>query len=167
MRKGNMNNTDGEFVVTRIFDAPRERVWHAWTDPETFKKWYGPKGFTCPVAKIDFRVGGKYLNSMRSPDGTEYWGTGTYREIVPMEKIVMTDSFADENGNVVPPTHYGMDYGVEDVSMELEATLTFEKLEGNKTRMSLAYVGFPKGVVRDQANAGWNETFDKMAEVLK
>src|SRR3989337_2780421 len=95
-----------ELVITRLFDAPRELVWKAWTDPKQLMQWWGPKGFTSPVCKQDFRVGGKYLYCMRSPEGKDYWSTGVYREIVAMKKIVCTDSFADEKGNVVPATHY-------------------------------------------------------------
>src|SRR6267378_2706264 len=59
-------------VITRVFDAPREQVWNAWTDPEQFKKWWGPEHFTAPVSEIDLRVGGTYFNCMRSPDGKDY-----------------------------------------------------------------------------------------------
>src|SRR5436309_6181260 len=98
-----------ELTIVRVFDAPREAVWKAWTDPERAKRWWGPKGFTAPFIEIDFRVGGKYLFCMRSPDGKDYWSTGTYREIVPMKKFVATDSFADAKGKVVPASYYGMD----------------------------------------------------------
>ncbi len=68
-------------VITRIFDAPRERVWRAWSEPEQMMKWWGPKEFTSPACKMDFRVGGKYLFCMRAPDGKDYWITGVYKEI--------------------------------------------------------------------------------------
>src|SRR5687768_9701738 len=97
-----------EIVITRIFDAPRELVWKAWTEPEHFKRWWGPKEYTCPFCEMDLRVGGKYLNCMRSPEGQEYWSTGVYREIIPMERLVFTDCFADEHGNVVPAAKHGM-----------------------------------------------------------
>lgn len=148
--------------ITRIFDAPREEVWKAWTDPEHFKRWWGPKNFTTPVSKIDFRVGGKYLNSMRSPEGQEYWSTGIYREIVPFERIVCSDSFADEKGNVVPAAHYGMG---GDWPLELLVTVTFEDA-GGKTRMTLRHEGIPEGTMSEQTRAGWNESFDKLAESL-
>jgi uncharacterized protein YndB with AHSA1/START domain len=67
-------------------------VWKAWTDPERVKRWWGPKGFTAPVCKIDLRVGGKFLYCMRSPDGKDYWNTDVYRDIVERERIVSTDS---------------------------------------------------------------------------
>ncbi|MEX0741712.1 MAG: SRPBCC domain-containing protein, partial [Phycisphaeraceae bacterium] len=146
----------------RVFDAPRELVWQAWTDPEMFTKWWGPKGYTTPHCEIDLRVGGKVLNCMRSPEGQDYWSTGVYREIVPPERIVCTDSFADEKGNVVPATHYGMG---PDVPLEMLVTVTFEDL-GGKTRMTLRHEGLPAGEMSDGAGVGWNESFDKLAEVL-
>src|SRR6266404_6301667 len=72
----------------RVFDAPRALVWKAWTDPQYVMQWWGPKGFTAPFCKIDFRVGGKFLCCMKSPDGQEGWNGGEYHEIVPHEKIV-------------------------------------------------------------------------------
>jgi len=155
-----------ELVIERIFDAPRELVWQVWTDPEMFTKWWGPKGFTTPHCEIDFRVGGKYLNCMRGPVGTDFdrdfWSTGVYREIVPAERIVCTDSFADEKGNVVPATHYGM---TADVPLEMLVTRTFEDM-GGKTRMTLRHEGLPAGEMREGAGTGWSESFDKLAEVL-
>jgi uncharacterized protein YndB with AHSA1/START domain len=116
-----------ELVITRIFDAPRELVWKAWTDPEHVKRWWGPKDFTAPVCKIDLREGGKYLYCMRSPEGQNYWSTGVYREIVAPERIVYAHSFADEKGNVVPATHYSMSV---DFPLETQVTVTFDLHEG-------------------------------------
>ncbi len=161
MTKPNQNKK--ELIITRIFDAPRELVWKAWTEPERFMRWWGPKNFTAPFCTIDLRVGGVYLNCMRWPDGKDYWSTGVYREIVPMERIVYTDSFADEKGNVVPATHYGMS---ADIPLEMLVTVTFEEQKG-KTKMTLRHAGFPAGTTSDLANAGWNESFDKLAESLK
>ncbi len=152
-----------EILITRVFDAPRELVFKAWTDPGMLMRWWGPKSFTAPHCAIDLRVGGKYLFCMRSPEGQDYWSTGVYREIVPPERLVMTDSFADADGNVVPATHYGMG---ADIPLELHVTVTFEEFEG-KTRMTLRHVGFPPGEMSDLVGAGWNESFDKLAEALK
>lgn len=152
-----------ELVITRSFNALRELLWKAWTDPERMKRWWGPKNFTSPICKIDFRVGGKYLYCMRSPDGQDFWSTGIYREIVPLERIVYTDSFADKNGNVVPATYYGMS---PDIPLECQVTLTFEEHNG-KTKMTLKHVGIPEGQMRDLAQAGWNQSFDKLAETLR
>jgi uncharacterized protein YndB with AHSA1/START domain len=152
-----------ELVITREFDAPREKVWQAWTDPEHIKRWWGPKGFTAPTAKVDLRVGGKNLFCMRSPEGKDYWSTGVYREIVPNERIVVTDSFADANGNVVPASEYGMQGDWPD---ELLVTITLEEIDG-KTKMTLRHEGIPGGEMKEMTNSGWNESFDKLAESLK
>ena len=156
------NQDNKELVITRIFDAPRELVWKAWTEPERFMRWWGPKDFTSPACKIDLRLGGKYLSCMRGPDGQDYWSTGVYREIVEPERIVYTDSFADEHGNVVPASHYGLSAGF----LELQVTVTFEDY-GGKTKMTLKHVGIPAGEMSDMTGAGWNESFEKLAERLK
>jgi len=161
-RRNVAENTE-ELVITRIFDAPRELVWKAWTETERMKRWWGPKNFTAPVIKIDFRVGGKYLYCMRSPEGQDFYSTGLYREIVEPERIVHTDSFADEKGNRVSPSHYGMS---GDWPAELLVTVTFEEHEG-KTKMTLRHAGIPAGQMSDMAEVGWNESFDKLAESLK
>ncbi|MGB9489213.1 MAG: SRPBCC domain-containing protein, partial [Terriglobales bacterium] len=70
-------------------------VWKAWTDPKYVMQWWGPKGFTAPVCKMDFRVGGKSLLCMRMPDGQECWNAVEYHEIVPLEKIVSSMHFSD------------------------------------------------------------------------
>lgn len=152
-----------EIIITRKFDAPRELVWKAWSDPESIKRWWGPKGFTSPVARIDFREGGTSLVCMRSPEGQDFWSTGFYREIVEPERIVSTDSFSDAEGNVVPASYYGMS---GDWPLELLVTVTFVEYEG-KTKMTLQHVGIPEGENRDSAKAGWNESFDKLAEYLE
>lgn len=152
-----------ELTITRVFDAPREQVWKAWTDPEHVKRWWGPKDYTAPVCEIDLREGGKYLYCMRSPEGQNYWSTGVYREIVEPERIVCTDSFADEKGNVVPATHYSMSV---DFPLELQLTVTFEVHEG-KTKITLLHAGIPAGQMSALAEAGWNESFDKLAASLR
>lgn len=154
--------SEGALFIERIFDAPRELVWTAWTEPERMMRWWGPKGFTSPHCEIDLRVGGKWFNCMRSPEGQDIWGTGVYREIVPLERIVCTDSFADTEGNPVPATHYGMP---GDIPLEMLVTVTFEDL-GGKTKMTLRHEGLPAGEMREGAGTGWNESFDKLAESL-
>lgn len=152
-----------ELVIIREFDAPREAVWAAWTEPELMKRWWGPKAWTTPVARMDVREGGKYLYNMGPSDGKGVWGTGTYREVVRPERLVMTDSFADENGNVVP----GDEYGMPNFPRELLVTLTFEEQDG-KTKMTLRHAGVADVSDEDRTlmQQGWNESFDKLAEML-
>lgn len=152
-----------KLLITRVFDAPRERVWQAWTDPALANQWEGPAGFTVPAAEMDVRVGGKYLLAMRSPEGQDVWSTGTYLEIREPELMVSTDSFADEKGNVIPASHYGMS---ADFPLELRVTVTFEKHDG-KTKMVLSHEGFPSTEDADLARTGWNESFDKLERLLQ
>jgi uncharacterized protein YndB with AHSA1/START domain len=151
-----------ELVITRVFDAPRDLVWKAWTDAEQVKRWWGPKDFTAPTCTLDLRVGGRYLFCMRGPDGKDYWSTGVYREIVAPARLVYTDSFADAQGNVVPASYYGMD----DLPLEMVVTVTLEERDG-RTTMTLRHAGMPAGNMSDMAGAGWNESFDKMAASLE
>jgi uncharacterized protein YndB with AHSA1/START domain len=151
-----------DLVITRIFDAPRELVWKAWTDPERMKLWWGPERFTAPVCKMDLRVGGRFHFCMRSPQGQDFWNTGVYLEIVEPSRLVYTDMFADENGNVVPASHYGLpgDWPPESV-----VTVTLEEDNG-KTKMTLRHAGIPAGVMNEMTGVGWNGSFDKLAASL-
>lgn len=88
------------FVIERIFDAPRELVWQVWTDSEHVAQWWGPKDWTLPFCKMDFRPGGVWHYCMRGPGGEESWGKAVYQEIIEPERIVFTDVFSDAEGNV-------------------------------------------------------------------
>jgi uncharacterized protein YndB with AHSA1/START domain len=154
--------TDGnELVITRTFDAPVALVWRAWSEPEHYSKWFGPKGMSVPHCTIDFRVGGKYLYCMKGPD-FESWFTGVYKEITPVTKTVATVSMADAQGNVLDPsTMPGMP---PDWPIEMLLELTFEDM-GDKTRMTLRHIGMPAG--HEMASVGYNEAFDKLAQSLR
>lgn len=155
--------TERGLYIERVFDAPVELVWQAWSDPALYKRWWGPKDYTAPAAELDFRVGGKWLSCMRSSEGQDIWATGTYREIVPHERIVMTDSFADADGNIVSSKHYGFDV---EMPLEMMITVTFEDLSGGRTKLTLLHEGLPAGEHQEGAGEGWNESFDKMAVAL-
>ena len=122
----NQSNNGNELIITRIFNAPPKLVWKAWTNPDMFMQWWGPKGFTSPISKIDLQVGGEYFNCMRSPDGQDSCSKGIYREVVELERLVMTDSFADKEGNIVPASYYGLG---SDFPMEMKITVTFKEEE--------------------------------------
>jgi uncharacterized protein YndB with AHSA1/START domain len=152
-----------EIITTREFDAPRDLVFRAWTDPELIARWWGPASFTALVFRVDLREGGRYLFGMRLPDGRDFWSTGVYREIVAGERLVFTDSFADAEGNVVPASAYGMS---GDWPLELLVTVMFEEHDGG-TKMTLRHEGIPAGESLDMTEAGWNESLDKLGVVLK
>jgi uncharacterized protein YndB with AHSA1/START domain len=151
-----------ELVITRIFDAPRDLVFKAWTERDRMMRWWGPNGFTLPVCKIDVRPGGDYLYCMRSPEGKDYWGKGVYREIVEPERIVCTDSFADEKGDTVSPQAYGMS---PDWPEEALITVTFDE-QGGKTGFTLQHAPLKPGPERDMCHQGWSESLDKLEEYL-
>lgn len=144
-----------ELTVTRIFDAPLERVFKAWTDPEIVARWWGPNGFTNPVCEMDARPGGAIRIVMRGPDGIEYPMTGVFREISGPGRLVFTTrAFADETGNP----------GIETLN-----TVTFARLDG-RTRVTVHAV-----VVRSAPEAaaalagmgeGWSQSLDRLGELL-
>jgi uncharacterized protein YndB with AHSA1/START domain len=149
-----------QVLITREFDAPRESVWKAWTECEGLMRWWGPKGFTTPLCKIDLRPGGIFHNCMRSPEGRDYCGKGVYREIVEPERLIFTDFFVDEEGNPVPPTYYGMS---PDWPQEALVTVTFADHEG-KTKLTLQHtLGPVPASERDMCREGWSESLDKLA----
>ena len=150
-------------VIERTFDAPVDLIWQMWTDPEHFKQWYGPKGFTVPVADMDLRVGGKRLvcMEMQTPDGSmKMWTTGEYTEIVPNQRFVYTESPADENGNVVSPSAMGMPDGYPATT---EVTVLLEEL-GGRTKMVMTHAGVPAD---SGAGGGWEQAFDKLADHIE
>ena len=88
-------SADRELVLTRLINAPREKVYRAWTDPELLKQWFAPKPYTTPVAELDVRSGGANLIVMRGPDGKDMPNRGVYLEVVPNERLVSTDAFVE------------------------------------------------------------------------
>jgi uncharacterized protein YndB with AHSA1/START domain len=151
-----------EIVITRVFDAPRELVFQAWSQPARLMHWWAPRGCTTPHCTVDFRPGGRIHFCMRLPEGRDIWGIGTYREIVVPERIVYSDSFADAHGNPVPPSHYGMSPGHP---AETLVTVTFDAREG-KTTVTLRHA-FPEPVEEREATAqGWAEMLERLAEYL-
>jgi uncharacterized protein YndB with AHSA1/START domain len=145
-------------VLERTFDAPVDLIWQMWTDPEHFKAWYGPDGVTIPVAKMDVRVGGTRLvcMEMQSPNGPmQMWFTGDYREVIENERLVYTESMADENGNVMAPSAMGMPEGHPTTT---EITVVLQDVDG-RTKMVMTHAGIPS----DSPGAtGWTMAFDKL-----
>jgi uncharacterized protein YndB with AHSA1/START domain len=156
-----------ELVITRVFDAPRALVWQAWSEPQALRRWWGPKGFAMGLCRLEFRPGGIFHYSMRTPDGRDLWGKFVYREIVAPERIVFVSSFADEGGNVVRnPWNAGW-------PLETHNTLTFAEHAG-KTTLTLR--GGPlnataaeRKIFEDGLQSmqrGFAGTFDQLAEYL-
>lgn len=145
---------DREIVIERIFDAPRELVWEAWTNPEHVAQWWGPDGFSTSIEKMDFRVGGAWKLVMHGPDGTNYPNSSVFREIVAQERIVFSHGGGREGG---PGAHF-------------LSTWTFEPL-GKRTRVTMRLV-FDTAADRDLvvreygAVEGGKQTLARLAEYL-
>ena len=143
-----------ELSLTRIFDAPRELVWKMWTDPRHMAQWWGPKGFTSPVCRMDVRRGGAIRIDMRGPDGTIYPMTGTIREIDAPARLVFLAVAEDRDGNAV---------------LESLTTVTFEQI-GEKTRLTVhaEAVGLAAGAAQKLAgmDAGWTQSLERLATLV-
>jgi len=156
-----LKNETGLIKVEHVFNARVERIWKIWNNPDSVRQWWGPKGYTSPEAKIDFREGGTYILSMMDSKGKISWNKGIYKKIIPNEKIYSRIFFSDENGNVVPATHYGIpgnwpngnNLSVEFVDM------------GEKTKVIVEEHDIPL-IMHIFAKMGWNQQFEKFEELL-
>lgn len=141
-----MPESDRELVLTRVFNAPRERVFDAWTQIEHMTQWWGPKGFTVPHARIDLRVGGEYRACIRSPEGADYWIRGAYLEIDCPTRLIFTWAWEDDDGKP---------------GIETRVELTFEAVN-DKTLMTFRQGEFENIESRDSHEGGWSECFDRL-----
>ncbi len=156
------------FVITRVLDAPRDRMWRVWTEVEHLRQWWGPKGFVVTHCKVDLRPRGTMHYGLRTPDGHEMWGKFVYREIVKPERLVWINSFSDKDGGTtVHPL-------MADWPREMHTTVRFEA-QGAKTRATVTWVPvegsseterktFDAG--RDSMKQGWTGTFEQLEAYL-
>ena len=157
-----MTDTPTWVKITRVFDAPIEDVWAMWTDPEMFKKWYGPRGMSVPVAEMDVVKGGtrKVCMEMVTPERTmSMWFIGVYKEISAPARLVYTESMCDADGTIIPPQAMGMPEGHPDIT---EVIVELSE-EGGQTKMRMVHVGVPEGTAGE---GGWNQAFDKLGELF-
>jgi len=155
------------FEISRVYDAPRARVWQAWTEPSRLKHWWGPRGFTVHTCKVDLRPGGTFLYGMKAPDGSDTWGKFVYREIKAPEKLVFVVSFSDAQGGV---TRHPMS---PDWPEYILSTVEFSDL-GGKTKVSIRWLPheaseterkvFEAG--RPSMTQGWGGTLDQLEAYL-
>ncbi len=155
------------FVITRTFDAPRDRVWQAWTEREQLMQWFGPKGFKMTTANLDFRPGGTFHYCLRTPEGGQMWGKFVYRAIEAPTRIVLVNSFSDEKGGLarhpMSPTW----------PLEMLSTTTFTE-ENGRTKLTIEWS--PLNPTDEESRTfdsshegmtqGWAGTFEQLAEYL-
>jgi PhnB protein len=155
------------FVITRTFDASRDKVWKAWTERERLMQWFSPKGFTMTTAKLDLRPGGSLHYCLRSQDGKEMWGRFVYREIAAPGRIVLVNSFSDAKGGITRHP-FSATWPLETLS-----TTTLAE-EGGQTKLTIEWSPLnPTDEERktfDTSHAGmtqgWTGTFDQLAAYL-
>lgn len=140
-----------ELRITRIFDAPRELVFKAWTDPQHLINWWGPRGSFTPKCEMDARPGGSYQFLMRASSGREVIWSGVCREFIAPEKLVLTCSVRNLDGTVI--------------SAETVLTLTLEDQQG-KTRLTLHQGVFDSEQNREAHSRGWSDALDRIGEYL-
>src|SRR5438445_2294263 len=144
--------SDREVVMTKVFAAPRELVWKAYTDPKLIPRWWGPRYLTTTIDKMDARPGGAWRFVSRGPDGSEFGFHGVYRENVKPERISWTFEFEGV------PGHVSVD------------TATFEELEGG-TKVTVTSVFQSKsdrdGMVESGMEGGATESTERLAELLE
>lgn len=156
------------FEISRVVDAPRDRVWKAWTDPEQFRRWFGPKGCKMTHCKVDFRPGGLLHYCLQMPNGGEMWGKALYEEIRKPERLVWVQSFSDKDGGT---TAHPMN---PDWPRTTHTTVSFEE-QGRKTKITIRWLpveGSTEAELRtfDQnragMNQGWSGTFEQLDQFL-
>lgn len=154
-----------QIEVTKIFNAPLEMVWQLWVDPELVKRWWGPKDFISPVAKIDFREGGKSLVSMKAPKemgGQEWYSIWAYVKIIPLQKIEFIQSLSDQDGHKTDPTKVGMP---ADFPIDIKTVVVFREIGKDKTEMTVTeYADF--GSISNFAQIGLEQSLYKMETIF-
>jgi len=157
-----------DFVIARVFDAPRERLWQALTQAEHMKEWWSPTGFTMIAANLDLRPGGVFHCGLRSVDGYKMWGKFVYREIVPPERLVFVNSFSNAAGGV---TRHPI---VPTWPLETLITVTLDEEEGEKSKLNVRWAPHNANEVEQKTfsashvgmKATWNGTLDRLAAYL-
>ncbi|MGD0050776.1 MAG: SRPBCC domain-containing protein [Vulcanimicrobiaceae bacterium] len=156
------NVPDERIVITRVFDAPRERVFAAWTTAEHWARWFGPDGCTTPTCSLDAQPGGR-LHFNNVFEGMNMWVGGVFREVVAPERLVFTFNLHDEAGNIVPATTYGLS---EQFPLETIVTVTFVERDG-KTEMTMEQAVPFDVPERAEMVVGWNMGFNHLAELVE
>jgi uncharacterized protein YndB with AHSA1/START domain len=149
-------SSDRELVICRLIDAPSEKLYRAWTEPELLKQWFAPKPWSTPHAQMDVRTGGSCVITMRSPEGQEFPNPGVYLEVIPNQKIVFTDAYTKP--------------WVPSQKAFMTATVTFEK-EGQKTRYTARILHWSKEDRDAHAKmgfeTGWGICADQLEALVK
>ncbi len=162
-----MNLPNKHFVISRLFDAPRDIVWQVHTEARHLKNWWGPKGFKVKHCEIDLTPGGLFHFCLTMPNGDEMWGKWVFREIAAPERLVYLSSFSDAKAGTC---HHIMQ---EVWPLEILSTVTFAA-EGSKTRVTVDWIPHNASAEENKAfddlrhsmHGGWTGTFEQLADYL-
>ena len=155
-----------DVAARRTYPVPVEVVWAAWTAPELIRRWWGPEGFTCPLARMDVRAGGVSLLSMQAPQqygGGQTYNTWSYGVVEPMARLEYIMRFADPTGTTISPADAGIPPGVPDA---VPHVVTFTPTADGGTEVSITESGYTTPQARDMSQAGLDQCLDKLAVVL-
>lgn len=155
-----------DLTISRVFDVPVQQLWQAWIEPELVMRWWGPIGFTCPVANMDVREGGQSLLCMRAPKefgGQDMYNTWTYTTVVPQQRMEFVFHFSDEHGQRIDPSALGLPPGMP---REVRHVVTFEGLGHSKTRLTVTEQGYESDAIVELSKAGMGQCLDKMAAIF-
>ena len=162
--------TDRDFLITRVFDAPRSLVFEAWVDPVQMAQWWGPRGFTNSACEMDVRPGGAYRIVMRSPEGVEYPLKGVFHAIVSPELIVKTDDLSEHPSEWKDLVIPDRPKGENDPVGEAVSTVTFDVLDTGTeltvhTRFRSARIR--SAMVKLGMTEGWSQSLERLKELLE
>jgi uncharacterized protein YndB with AHSA1/START domain len=168
-RKPASESAEEDFVITRVFDAPRTLVFKAWTDPKHMAQWWGPHGSTSPVCEMEVRPGGAWRIVNRGPDGADHETRGFYQEIIEPARIVITidhSELSDEWHDLANPSR---DRSKGKPAVAGLITVTFEEIDG-KTRLTVR-TRFESAAIRDALvkmglAEGWSQSLERLANVV-
>jgi len=155
-----MANDTTKMTITRQFNAPVEKLWNAWKEGASVMRWWGPEGFTCPVAKMNFKVGSTSLVCMRSPDGFEIYNSWTYTKIVPSNSIEFVQHFTDSAGNKINPSDIGLPPGIPD---QVPHVITFKDVGKGRTEITIVESGYANAQVAEISKGGMASVLNKLA----
>ena len=156
-----------DMVLTRTFEAPVEAVWDAWTRSDLVKRWWGPKGFTAPVAEMDVREGGTSLVCMRAPaeyGGHDLYNTWTYSEVVPKERLAYVNAFTDARRTPLDPAALGLPPAIP---AQVPHVVTFHVLDAGRTEVTVRESGYASPEVVELSRSGMADCLDKMASIVE
>lgn len=159
--------THSDLILTRTFDASAAALFAAWTEARLLMRWWGPRGFTCPIADMDVRVGGTSFVCMRAPaewGGMNLFNTWTYSLVDPGRRLEFVLRFADEERHAISPQSLGIPTGVP---AEVPHILNFVELDDHRSTLTIRELGYSSAEALETSQRGLQQTLDKLAEALR